>query len=65
MEEAKAGQLKSSQPNSMAIEDLRATFDPLRGTGGSGIDKKVLMCQAECVGRRWFGCGGHFEGESM
>ena len=25
----------------------------------------MLIRQAESVGRRWFGCGGHFEGESM
>ena len=50
----------------MAIGGLRAeVIGPFRDIGGSGGDKKMLMCQAECVERRWFGCGGHFEGESM
>ena len=40
-------------------------FAPFRDIGGSGVDKEMLIRQAESVGRRWFGCGGHFEGESM
>ena len=65
VQEVTADQFGRYWPDSTAIWGLWVAVWSLPRHRKVGSSKKMLMCQAQCVERRWFGCEGHFEGELM